>query len=605
MPNNFKKGFIPYLILFLIPFSGFASGKNPGNEKKLLDDARSYYMNGHYDLAKEKYLQLCEINPTSPDYHFETGLSYYHSEIDREKAIEWFEKALNLDSKISIPETYYYCGLASLYNEDIVKAKSYFTKFLKFIDPEKGNELTRTVNRLIEMCDNYESNQTLCDKNIICVNKQAGVNSIYSEYAPVLMKNKSTLIYTARKRGNTGGKKSADAVYYEDVYIALKNDSVWSHSLKIDSLLKYTSVPLNNKRHNAAVAFNQSETKLYLYQDADIYESVLENGKWTKPVRMNDNLNTREQEPSVFISPDEKYLLFVSTRSGGFGGRDIYLSEKNEKNEWGEAKNLGDIINTPYDDDAPFLTSDGKELYFASKGHNSMGGFDIFKSVKDENGYWSKPVNAGCPINSTADDIYYIQSDDNEIRILSSNRKGTTGGMDLFFIEKKKETEILVQIKEENTVFENQNSTDTDTKNEDTKNSDSKYFVFHPNAVNTTFQQNFGYNQTQVNKEETAFLGFMNYISQTINQKGNVEIIIESSASSVPTTTFTNNKSLAKKRGEQTRNMIEKLLIGAGFTIDQFTVSIASKVQGPAYNYDFDSNAESYQKYQYVILSVR
>lgn len=605
MPNNFKKGVIPCLIFFLIQSAGITKLYGSDNEKKLLNDARLFYMNGHYDLAKEKYLQLCEINPKSPDYHFETGLSYYHSEIEREKAIEWFEKALNLDNNLSIPETYYYCGLASFYNEDIVKAKSYFTKFLKFIDPEKGIELNQTVNRLIEMCDNYELLQPLSDKKIQCTNKQTGINSPYSEYAPVLMKNKTTLIYTARKRGSTGGKKSADAVYYEDVYIALKKDSVWSQSLKIDSLQKYTSVPLNNKRHNAAIAFNQSETKLYLYQDADIYESVLENGKWTKPVRMNGHINTSEQEPSVFISPDEKYLLFVSSRSAGKGGRDIYISEKNEKNEWGEAKNMGDVINTAFDDDAPFLSPDGSELFFASKGHNSMGGFDIFKSVKDENGNWSKPVNLGSPVNSVADDIYYIQSEDREIKILSSNRKGTTGGMDLFFIEVQKETEVLVQNKEENTVSENQNSDETETKNENVNGINSKNFIFHPSAVHNTFQQTFGYNQTQLNAEETSFLGFMNHISQTINQKGSVEIIIESSASRVPTTTFTSNKSLAEKRGEQTRNIMEKLLIGAGFTNDKFTFSVTAKVQGPAYKSDYETNAVTYLNFQYVNLSVR
>lgn len=584
-------------------FIGFS---NTPDEKNLLKDARSYYMNGHFDLAKKNYEQLITLQPENRDYQFETGLAYYHSEINREKSLIYFEKAIGIDSKEPLPEAYYYCGLASLYSENLIKAKSYFSKFIPFIDPKEGKELLKDVHRLIEMCDNAEINFKTKNEKLQAFNHDDDLNSIYSEYAPILMKDETTLLFTARKRGSTGGKKSADAIYYEDIYIALKRDNKWLNSIKIDSLEKYTKAPINTGRHNAAISFNADETKLYLYKDADLYESNLVENKWSEPKKMNDNLNSREHEPSVFVSPDENYILFVSTRDGGNGGRDIYISEKNQNGEWGIAKNLSYTINTPFDDDAPFLTSDGKELYFSSKGHNSMGGFDIFKSVKDEKGNWGTPINMGIPFNSTADDIYFIKSSDHKNIFLSSNRLGTMGGMDLYEIREVEKDSTLLS--SENTKIETDSSLINSTilENNQIQNSTEKNnFIFHSTALNLNYQQTYGYNQTELKVENEQFLGYLNQIVTHINQKGIVEIIIETSASRVPTTTFGSNLSLAKKRADEAKNKIEKALIGAGFTNEKYKFNLQSNVQGPAYKNDFDINAQNYEPYQYIKLSIR
>lgn len=594
------------VFFFLSVCSTLNSIADVPDEKSILKDARSYYMSGHYDLAKKKYLELISIQPENPDYQFETGLTIFYSEIGREKSLPYFEKALGLDKKNSIPETYYYCGLASLYSENTIQAKSYFSKFIPFLDPEKGKELLTATKRLMEMCDNFDLHSKAKDEKIMAFNPGTDLNSEYSEYAPILKKDGSTLLFTARKRGSTGGKKSADAIYYEDIYIALKRDGKWLNSIKIDSLKQYSDSPINTGRHNAAVSFNSAETKLYLYKDADLFESELINGKWSEPEKMNSNLNTKEHEPSVFVSPDEKYLLFVSTRDGGFGGRDIYISNKGSDGEWGPAINLGDKINTPYDDDAPFLTADGNELYFSSKGHNSMGGFDIFVSSKSDSGKWTDPKNLGIPVNSTADDIYFIQSDDKKNILLSSNRMGTMGGMDIFEIKKIKKDSALLAV---NTFVSGEDSTSgiktNATGNPDKNSAEINNFIFHPTKVNENYQQRFAYNRTELDAENADYLGFLNQISMTINQKGFVEIIIESSASRVPTTTFVTNNSLANKRGEDAKGKIEKSLMGVGFTNDKFKITIEPKVQGPAYKNDFESNREEYEKYQYLKLSFR
>ncbi len=126
-------------------------------------------------------------------------------------------------------------------------------------------------------------------------------------------------------------------------------------------------------------------------------------------------------------------VYFSSNREGTMGGGDIFVLRKKPDGEWGEALNIGDIINTEYDESFPTLTSDGKKLYFASKGHNSMGGYDLFYSTWDENSNnWGKPQNIGYPINTVYDDKTISFTKDQKHIYISTNRKGGFGGMDIY-----------------------------------------------------------------------------------------------------------------------------------------------------------------------------
>ncbi len=588
------------LSTLLISVSLLVSSINePKGDFDLLKDARDSYMKGNYSEAKAGYEELIKRNPNSLDYNFELGLSYFQSEVEREKALEYFEKALTLDVKTTIPEIIYYCGLARQYTGNMEMAKSYFEKFKVHIDPKIGVEILNEVNHLIVMCEYAQANTLINDK-IEITNLGQSVNSEFGEYAPVMKKDGSMILFTARNRGTTGGKKSADTKFYEDIYVAYLEKGIWIHDKKNDSIFKLTS-ELNNEWHNAAITYNSDETKLFTYRKGDIYQSEFENGKWGIPVKMEDGLNTREQEPSVFISPDQSYLLIVSTKEGGKGGRDIYSSKKLPDGSWSTTYNLGDAINTPFDDDAPFITNDGKTLYFASKGHSSIGGYDIFKSEMNiETGEWSKPVNIGLPFNSTADDIYYVESMDSKTAFLSSNRAGGFGGMDIYQVLPKRE---------DTTVLITQNQSDllkTDTINESVNsNAQSQNLVFHPTLIKNNYEQYFGYNLVAADTQNEDYLGFLNQIVLTINQKGIVEIFIEASASYVPTTTFGTNKELANNRANKVKSEIESRLKAAGFSNEKYKITITAKVQGPAYKDDYEKNADAYGKFQYIKLSIR
>jgi hypothetical protein len=137
-----------------------------------------------------------------------------------------------------------------------------------------------------------------------------------------------------------------------------------------------------------------------------IYSSTYKNGAWTPVSKLNKNINSKYYESHAAPSADGKKLYFTSNREGGLGNLDIYVSEKDGSGDWGPAVNLGSEINTPYNEDTPFITENDTILYFCSEGHNSMGGFDIFKSMR-KGSSWETPSNIGYPINSPDDDKFF------------------------------------------------------------------------------------------------------------------------------------------------------------------------------------------------------
>jgi outer membrane protein OmpA-like peptidoglycan-associated protein len=149
---------------------------------------------------------------------------------------------------------------------------------------------------------------------------------------------------------------------------------------------------------------------------------------------LSNGVNTKSWEPHLYVTPDGSEVYFVSDRPGGYGGRDIYVMKKNVDNSWSEPKNLGPEINSPFDEDAPFVSIDNYFLYFASNGTKSIGGFDIFVAERDEQGNWKTPENMGYPINSTSDDAFYTTTTDGFKGYISSFRKGGLGDMDIYEI---------------------------------------------------------------------------------------------------------------------------------------------------------------------------
>ncbi|MES2592063.1 MAG: OmpA family protein [Bacteroidota bacterium] len=272
------------------------------------------------------------------------------------------------------------------------------------------------------------------------------MNTPYDDYAPIISADGYMMIFTSRR---PIFKEDIDMKVQgmENIYVSYYNDMTWKWS---EAVLLGESVNQKGK-NNSAIALSNDGQRLLVYRgdpDGNIYESVLEGEDWSEAVKLPKPVNSKKHESSASIAPDGRTIYFVSNRKGGEGGGDIW-SCRQEINGWGNAENLGPIINTPQNEEGVFIHPDGKTLYFSSKGHNPIGGYDIFRSVF-ENGKWSTPINMGDSINTPGDDLFYALTADGKTGYFSSvrtNGKGMKDIYEVYFKNKKIQTGGLTLFK--------------------------------------------------------------------------------------------------------------------------------------------------------------
>ncbi|MGZ3930920.1 MAG: hypothetical protein ACXVP0_06020, partial [Bacteroidia bacterium] len=305
-------------------------------------------------------------------------------------------------------------------------------------DPKTSPEQKTTLNQLVTYCKN---GKILMQNpvNVKIENIGNPPNSESDEYSPVITSDEETMIFTYRGKESMGGlldkfnKPSPDGDYNEDIFIARKVNGKWQKPEGI--------AELNTIENEAVISISNDGQLLFIFKEddkdkGDIYESHLENGKFAPPVKLRGEVNSASWEGSISQSADQKRIFFSSERPGGKGGKDLYVAYKMADGSWGNVKNLGDKINTPYDEDAPFIHPDGRALIFSSQGHNSMGDFDIFLSDLDElDSTWKAPVNVGYPVNTPDYDLFYVLSADGKRGYYSSAKKDGIGGQDIFVAE--------------------------------------------------------------------------------------------------------------------------------------------------------------------------
>lgn len=432
---------LQYIVFTIIIFSGISAVAQ--NEAE--SEAEKHFNAGKYQIALPLFQKLIKKNPANPRLNFMLGFCYFNSPADKAKSIPFFEKAATDPSSDFYYDLKYYLSQAYHLANRFDDAIASFQSMKEAIIPNKsGNELLKDINRRIEMC-NYGKTLVQNPRKVNIVNLGKLINSEYQDYAPIISADESFMIFTSRRKGSTGGILDENGDYYEDIYSSKSENNKWESPVKIDSLSDLVSFKkrkwskakklgraINTDKHDAAIGLSADGQKLFIYRNEDVYISTLTGKNWGVPVKLNSTINTKYKEPSASLSSDEKTLYFVSDRKGGHGGKDIYKSEKMDNGDWGTAQNMGPTINTIYDEEAPFIQSDGKTLYFSSKGHTSMGGFDIFKSVFEEK--WSSPENIGYPINTSGDDIYYVVSAKGDHAYFSSLRAEGMGDMDIYLL---------------------------------------------------------------------------------------------------------------------------------------------------------------------------
>jgi hypothetical protein len=390
------------LQLIIILFCSFVTSAQSGIEKKkIFAEAESYRLFNEYEKAKPLYLLLDK--PDNYNIKYKIGTCYLYILGEKAKAIPYLEtavkhssynsKSTTLREKKAPLDSYFYLAKAYMINNELEKALNTFLTFKKIVTDlggKEGMENFPYVDQQIEACINGMNKMPSpfrLSKNRL--GRGFSKESV-DENAAVSFDGK-TIVYTENR-----GTENA-------IMFSKKIRGKWQTPVEITSQLQAGD-------DCSSCSLNKDGTKLYLYKtdnfDGNIYSADYVNEKWTPITKLNGNINTGFYESHAAISPDEKKLYFTSNRDGGYGGLDIYVSEKDASGDWGPAANLGNIINSRYNEDTPFITLNDSLLYFSSEGHPGIGGYDIFRTRKSGSD-WKVPENMGYPVNSTDDDKFF------------------------------------------------------------------------------------------------------------------------------------------------------------------------------------------------------
>jgi hypothetical protein len=388
------------LTLLLLPVA--ASSQSAEEMKKIFAQAESYFLYEEYELANQLYILL--ETPDNLNIKYKIGTCYLNIPGEKEKSIPYLEEAVknaSYDSKTELfkelkapLDAYFSLAKAYMINDDLEKSLATLQTFKKLAQETKGKggmENLEFIDQQIQACKNaIQFKETPVSFTKKSLGPDFSLGSINDNAA--VSYDGNTIVYTER-RG-----------IVNVIFFSLRERGKWQPPIEI-------TAEINAGEDCSSSSLNHDGTELFLYKtdnyDGAIYSSNYVNGAWTPIKKLNKNINTKFYESHASISADGKKLYFTSNRDGGQGNLDIYVSEKDATGDWGPAVNLGASVNTPYNEDTPFITENDSVLYFSSEGHSSMGGFDNFKSIRLGD-VWKTPSNLGYPINSTDDDKFYL-----------------------------------------------------------------------------------------------------------------------------------------------------------------------------------------------------
>lgn len=410
------------------------SGIGQFSEKKLKDKANLYFKNDKFFEALRLYQKYNKMKPKDEEVKFRLGVCYFFNN-DVDKSIDYLS-ALVYNKKKPKALSYFYLGCAYHAKKEFKKAIKNYKLFLKNTSSNDSNRLA--VKDEIQRC--ARGLKIKYQKELAVVeNLGENVNTRFDEFASVESPNNPDKLYFSSARtGNLGGLRDEEGrlddlkgKYSSDIFSIILQNGTWTNPKRMSNLL-------NSTQNDVILDFNENGSAMLLFKGFDLYSGqILVDSfkpieeKPLYPDKFQSSIVAERGDASPYFFNDST-LIFSSRIEGGFGGNDLYISQKSN-GKWCAPLNLGSTINSAYDEATPFLAEDGRTLYFSSNSTKSIGGFDIYKATfNDFKKEWSKPENLGLPINSPRDDHYFRLSRDGSLGYFSSSRAEGYGGKDLY-----------------------------------------------------------------------------------------------------------------------------------------------------------------------------
>jgi hypothetical protein len=410
--------------MILIIHAVSLDGQSRSNLREMFVSAEGDILFEDYAEALPKYLNLLQIYPENYNLHFRVGQCYMNTPGEKDKAIPFLETAVRninpgyrkgrFNEKGAPYDALYFLANAWRIANDFDRALETYDLFLKDVDTEMYD--TAVVRFQMQTCINA---RRMMRTPVCLVEENLGntVNSRFSEFDPVISSDEKTILFTR------------ELPFYDAIFWSTRTEEGWTEPVNLTPQLgidqDYYTSSLTSDGHT-----------LLLYRtdgyDGNIYSSELSGDRWSPVKKLNGNINTKYWESHATMSRDGRKIYFTSNRKESIGGLDIFVSERDSTGDWGPAVNIGPEINTVYNEETPFLANDDRTLFFSSRGHDNMGGYDIFRSDLDKNGRWTTPVNLGYPVNTTDDDLFFSPVGKGDRGYYSRFADDGYGRMDIF-----------------------------------------------------------------------------------------------------------------------------------------------------------------------------
>ena len=384
-----------FIVLLFISVSVFAQDKKT---LILFEKAKKDFMERKYDSALENFEKYLEKDSSKTEAYFRIA-QIHESFRNQKKATAFYLKVIEKDtSGVEFVQAYTYLGSRALENHRFEDAKKYLTVSLK--NTNKNSIIYQQIQKQIKTAE-FGIQAIAKPLNINPEPLTDVLNFKNKQYFPVLTADNSTIIFTAR-----------NDLEDENIYISENKKNIWSKPVSISKEINtpYNEGTCSISADGKIMVFTSCEGR-DSFGSCDLFITKKEGDKWSIPQNLGPNINSNFWDSQPSLSSDGSKLFFSSERPFGFGKKDLWMSELDEKGNWKKALNLGKNINTNYDEVSPFIHANGYSLFFSSNGKEGMGKFDIYlTSIK--RGFADEVLNMGYPINTGDDELSLFISAD-------------------------------------------------------------------------------------------------------------------------------------------------------------------------------------------------